>query len=255
MSASPTPLPPAANRSAATDPALITPRPPSPWGPVLASVVTALILALALLSSIATIALLYPDVEIPLPPVVGAVGMLAMQTVAVLLTLLVASWRVGNPLAVLALAKPPTWSEIGLAVGGLVVVLVPLNAILYAVAGQAMIDDLLPFQASIMSPAAPLMALVLAVGAPLSEELLFRGFLQGALARSSLGFWGAALITTTAWTALHAGYSWIGIAEVFCIGLYFAWLLQRTGNLWLPIICHGLYNGLLFVVLRLVPLS
>ena len=31
--------------------------------------------------------------------------------------------------------------------------------------------------------------LVVGVGAPLSEELLFRGFLLSALARSRLGFW------------------------------------------------------------------
>ena len=38
--------------------------------------------------------------------------------------------------------------------------------------------------------------LVVGIGAPLSEELLFRGFLLSALAGSRVGFWGGALITT-----------------------------------------------------------
>jgi hypothetical protein len=96
--------------------------------------------------------------------------------------------------------------------------------------------------------------LVVGVGAPLSEELLFRGFLLSALARSRLGFAGGAVITTVWWTALHAGYSAAGIIEVFVIGLFFSWLLWRTGSLRVPIFCHALYNSLIVVVLRHVPL-
>ena len=65
---------------------------------------------------------------------------------------------------------------------------------------------------------------------------------------------GAALITTSLWTALHAGYSLAGIVEVFLIGLFFSWLLWRTGSLRVAIFCHALYNSLIVVVLRYVPL-
>jgi membrane protease YdiL (CAAX protease family) len=92
------------------------------------------------------------------------------------------------------------------------------------------------------------------IGAPLSEELLFRGFLQAALARSRLGFAGGAVIASLLWTALHAGYSIPGIIEVFVIGLFFSWLLWRTGSLLVPIVCHALYNSLIVFVLRYVPL-
>ncbi|MBS0241753.1 MAG: CPBP family intramembrane metalloprotease, partial [Proteobacteria bacterium] len=41
--------------------------------------------------------------------------------------------------------------------------------------------------------------------------------------------------------------------EVFVLGIYFAWLLKRTGSLWVPIACHALYNGVLFAAMRLLP--
>ncbi len=96
--------------------------------------------------------------------------------------------------------------------------------------------------------------MVVGIGAPLSEELLFRGFLLSALARSRLGFWGGAVISTGLWTALHAGYSTTGIAEVFMIGIFFSWLLWRTGSLRVAIFCHALYNSLIVLVLHTVPL-
>ncbi len=99
-----------------------------------------------------------------------------------------------------------------------------------------------------------LLLIVAVIGAPLSEELLFRGFLQSALAQSRLGFWGAALITNTAWAALHAGYTLTGLVDVFIAGLLFSWVLWRSGSLWVPIVCHGLYNGLIFAVLWVLPL-
>ena len=82
----------------------------------------------------------------------------------------------------------------------------------------------------------------------------FRGFLQSALAQTRLGFWGAALITNTAWTALHAGYTLTGLVDVFVAGLLFSWVLWRSGSLWVPIVCHAFYNGLIFAVLWVLPL-
>ena len=44
---------------------------------------------------------------------------------------------------------------------------------------------------------------------------------------------------------MHAGYSTVGIVEVFLIGLFFSWLLWRTGSLRVAIFCHALYNSLI----------
>ena len=88
----------------------------------------------------------------------------------------------------------------------------------------------------------------------LSEELLFRGLLLPALAKSRLGIAGAAIVSSVLWTSLHANYSLTGLAEVFIAGLLFAWLLWRTGSLRVPILCHGLYNALIILGLRYLPL-
>jgi len=112
-----------------------------------------------------------------------------------------------------------------------------------------------PFASLLRSELGWLFALVIGGGAPLAEELLFRGFLLGALSRASLGFFGAALVTTLAWTVLHAGYSGFGLVEVFIAGLFFCWVLWRTGSLWAPIFCHALYNGSNLILLWMIPLA
>jgi hypothetical protein len=142
---------------------------------------------------------------------------------------------------------------LGFAVLAMGALLGGFNALLYWLMGTDMMEDLRPYLDLIRSDVWLLAALAIGAGAPLMEELTFRGFLQSALAQR-LGFWPAALVTTAAWTGLHWGYSLAGLAEVFLIGLYFSWLLWRTGSLWPPLICHALYNTGLVLLLRFAPL-
>lgn len=135
----------------------------------------------------------------------------------------------------------------------MIVILGLLNALLYGLTGHDAMADLRPHLEFIRSDAWLLAALAIGVGAPLMEELTFRGFLQSALAQR-LGFWPAALLTTGGWTLLHWGYLAAGMAEVFLIGLYFSWLLWRTGSLIPALVCHALYNSGLVLVLRYAPL-
>jgi membrane protease YdiL (CAAX protease family) len=86
------------------------------------------------------------------------------------------------------------------------------------------------------------------------EELMFRGFLFPALARGPFGVVGAGLTTSAAWSALHAGYSVTGLLEVFAVGLYFAYVLVRTGSLRVPMFCHAAYNASALVLLLLVDI-
>ena len=98
-----------------------------------------------------------------------------------------------------------------------------------------------------------LAAAVIGIGAPLSEELLFRGFLLSALAQTRLGFWGAAADfdgacgqPCTPATPRSAS------SRCSLIGLFFSWLLWRTGSLRVAIFCHALYNSLIVLALRFV---
>ena len=111
------------------------------------------------------------------------------------------------------------------------------------------------FEEFIRSDAWWLAVLVIGLGAPVMEELLFRGFLFPALAQTRIGLIGAAVSTSAGWAALHAGYSSLGLIEVFAVGLYFSWLLVRTGSLRVPMFCHAAYNLAVVALLTVVDIS
>jgi membrane protease YdiL (CAAX protease family) len=176
------------------------------------------------------------------------------QAATVLLTLLASAMLGGRPREVLALGPPVGAAHPYLKALGLLAALqIVVSAVQYSFFQHDMYTDLRPF-VRLFAEQWLLALLVVGIGAPVSEELLFRGFLQSALARTRIGFWWAALITTVLWTTLHAGYSAVGLFEVFLIGLFFSWLLWRTGSLWVPIFCHAAYNSLIVLVLRFVDL-
>ena len=118
--------------------------------------------------------------------------------------------------------------------------------------GHDVLADLLQLAPFFRMPLWPLSFLVIAVLAPIAEELLFRGILLPALARSRLGFWGAAAVSTLAWTLLHFTYSIAGLLLVFLLGMIFSWLFARTGSLRVPIVAHMANNAIAALMLQFV---
>ncbi|MEO8419858.1 MAG: CPBP family intramembrane glutamic endopeptidase [Hyphomicrobium sp.] len=186
-------------------------------------------------------------------PLPIAVGLLAGQIPLILFTWWAAGFYSSNRTDTLAL-RPPRggWRTAFLALVPLFVITSAWTALLAwwkpeVVAGDLrLISDLIKQE--------PVLALLaIGIGAPLSEELLFRGFLFSGLAKSRLGLWGAAGITSVLWTVIH-GYSIFGLIEVLAIGLYFSWLLVRTGSLWVPMFCHAVYNTVIGLALYFVTL-
>lgn len=183
-------------------------------------------------------------------------ALLSSQIVAIVLTLLSSGAYGGRRRDVLALRRPAQGLGVVLVAFGLMLVLFGAYSLAVWLFDPAIIaKDLQPFSALMRSGAWWLALLAIALGAPLMEELLFRGFLLSALARSPIGFAGASVVTSAAWTALHASYSLAGLIEVFAVGLYFSWLLWRTGSLLVPMLCHGFYNAgvAALLMLELVP--
>jgi membrane protease YdiL (CAAX protease family) len=184
-----------------------------------------------------------------------AVWLLVLQATIIVLVLMAAGAGGVEARHILSLGPLPSVLQILASAVFMLALLLPYNLLAMVFARQDVIEDMKPFLGLMRSPAAPLFLLAISIGAPLSEELLFRGFLLSALSRARLGYFGATLFTTVAWTALHAGYSGSGLIEVFLAGLFFSWLLWRTGNLWVPMICHALYNSVTLAILCLVPLA
>lgn len=85
-------------------------------------------------------------------------------------------------------------------------------------------------------------ALLIAVGSSLSEEVLFRGFLQ-----PRIGMLGQAAVFAIA----HLSYvNVVEIVVTFGLALLFGFLYKRTGSLWAPIAGHFAFNllNLVFIV-------
>jgi uncharacterized protein len=177
------------------------------------------------------------------------------QILVIVLTLAAARFHVSDRAEALALQAPAQgWGVLPLALVPLFLVGGAWTGVLSLLKPDAMLHDLRPFQQILHGDAFWLMLIVIGLGAPLSEEILFRGFMFPGLARSRLGFMGAGILSSILWTLLHAGYSLFGLLEVLSIGFYFAWLLVRTGSLWTTIFCHAVYNTVMAVGLYFVTL-
>ena len=78
----------------------------------------------------------------------------------------------------------------------------------------------------------------------LLEEFSLRGYLLYTAA-SGIGFWPAAVITSALFLAGHIGNSgenWMGLADVFIIGVFLCFTLWRTGDLWFAVGLHAVWD-------------
>jgi membrane protease YdiL (CAAX protease family) len=128
---------------------------------------------------------------------------------------------------------------------------------------------------------AALLVLGATVAAPLSEELLFRGHLQTLLRRAFawlsgttypyLGLkdpaegvittaqshepparwatWAGIGVTALLFTVVHIPWTW---PPIFVLAVCLGYAYERTGNLWVPITMHAVFNAASTVVYVLV---
>lgn len=179
----------------------------------------------------------------------------AFQVTAVLLTLAAAGVlrrRLGYQVLGLQAPRGGVLTLV-LAVVALLAIATAATSIVYHVDREALASDLRPFAELARSRGWWVLLLAAGVGAPLAEEMLFRGFLFSGLRASPLGFAGAALVSAAFWTSLHMTYSAYGLTLLVVIGLYFAWLRERSGSILPSMVAHAVYNGLIVVALSLTP--
>ena len=85
-------------------------------------------------------------------------------------------------------------------------------------------------------------ALVL-IGAPLIEEILYRGLLQEIAIRLGLGRWPSILAVSSLFALVHIGaVDYSALPTLFVLSLGFGWVYEKSGRLWAPIVMHSLFN-------------
>jgi len=91
-------------------------------------------------------------------------------------------------------------------------------------------------------------ALILLVCTGFVEELVFRGVMQRS-ANEALGRWGWVYVAVL-FAILHTGYlSLADVGLVLLIGLFFGWVVQKTGSLIGVTLSHGIINIMVYLVL------
>jgi len=88
----------------------------------------------------------------------------------------------------------------------------------------------------------PLLWGAVIVGAPLSEEVFFRGFLFKGFERSPVGGVGAIVITSLGWAVIHLQYDLYDITSIFLLGLLLGFFRLKTGSILPPLLMHMLTN-------------
>lgn len=91
------------------------------------------------------------------------------------------------------------------------------------------------------------MVLVVAIGAPIAEETVFRGIVLP----SAMAKWGAALgvlVTSLVFAAMHL--SVFAFLPILAVAWVLASLRMRSGSLWPAIVCHATFNciGIILVL-------
>ena len=95
-----------------------------------------------------------------------------------------------------------------------------------------------------------LLFISLSVGAPIVEELIFRGYILDSF-RSNFSDTYAIISSGILFGLMHwdifAFFDLFPIGATAIGGFFYAWLRIKTGSLWPSIICHSLWNGTIFL--------
>ena len=158
----------------------------------------------------------------------------------------------GTPFADYLVLRRTSWKSIVIGVASLAVLVLGWELLSRAVRHESTPEFMMDVLKSARADGALwLLIIALCVAAPVSEEFFSRGFLYRGWSETFLGRWGAIVLSSVVWTALHLQYDWFFFGEVFSIGLLLGYLRYRYQSTWLTVIVHGL-NNLAAVIQTLV---
>lgn len=87
--------------------------------------------------------------------------------------------------------------------------------------------------------------LVIGILTGFSEELFFRGGLEGILMRTSMGIGGAVWLAAFIFSFMH--FQFFGFVPRLIMGVFFGYLLIWTRSIWVPVFAHALNNSVVVV--------
>jgi CAAX protease family protein len=174
---------------------------------------------------------------------------LSLSVVAGLPAALAALWfairLTSTPFADYLALRWPSWKDAVIGAVGLAALVMGWELLSRVTGREGSPDFMVDILKSAQSDGALwLLILAFSVAAPVSEELLARGFLYRGWSESFLKVPGAICLSSLVWTGLHLQYDldWLFFAEVFSLGLWFGYLRYRSQSIWLTIVLHGLNN-------------
>ncbi|MDZ7781875.1 MAG: CPBP family intramembrane glutamic endopeptidase [Halioglobus sp.] len=91
--------------------------------------------------------------------------------------------------------------------------------------------------------------IAVAVLAPVTEELVFRGFMVSGLQNSRLGSSGAVIFTALLWAIVHLQYGLFDITLIFLLGCLLGASRIMTGSVYPAIAAHVAVNFLSYVLI------
>lgn len=152
---------------------------------------------------------------------------------------------------VLGVARPLTWSDIGLGAAGYVIyflIFIALTIILSKILPGYNADQAqdLGFDA-LYGINRTIGFIVLVIVTPLAEELVMRGFLFGKLRESKMPFWPAAVIVSILFGLAHG--QWNVAIDTFILSMAACYLREVTGAIWPGVVIHMVKNAVAYVLL------
>lgn len=155
----------------------------------------------------------------------------------------------------IGLDRDPTWLDLILAPAGFVGYIILSGALMALATHFLTFIDFNQTQdtgfSTLSHPYEYVLAfLTLVIIAPVSEEVLFRGYLFGKL-RSHVPTWVAILLTSGLFAFAHGSWN-VGI-DVFALSIVLCLLRVATKSLWPSIMLHMIKNGLAFYLLFINP--
>jgi membrane protease YdiL (CAAX protease family) len=169
---------------------------------------------------------------------IGAIVSVPVQVVVLAFAARLRGWDVPTYLGL----TMPRRGEVIVAVA-FVIALELVLGLLLLITGN---DLVTPFQVDAYRTAREAGALLwflvaIVIFAPVGEEIAFRGFLYRGLVRPGREL-AAIVLIALIWALMHIQYDWVGILQVFAIGLLLGWIRWATGSTTLTIAMHMLIN-------------